>query len=85
MTFAARAGLLRMLALLCALVPVFATGTAYGQGAVRSVHQEWQIRCDTPPGSHGEQCALIQSVTAEDRANVGLTVIVLKTPTRRAG
>jgi invasion protein IalB len=27
----------------------------------------------------GEQCALIQSVTAEDRPNVGLTVIVLKT------
>src|SRR5581483_10355238 len=26
-----------------------------------------------------EQCALIQSVTAEDRANVGLTVIILKT------
>jgi invasion protein IalB len=84
MTFAARAGLLRMLALLCALVPVFATGTAYGQGAVRSVHQEWQIRCDTPPGSHGEQCALIQSVTAEDRANVGLTVIVLKTSDQKS-
>ena len=30
-------------------------------------------------GAQGEQCALIQSVTAEDRANVGLTVIVLKT------
>jgi invasion protein IalB len=52
---------------------------AAAQGAVRSVHADWQIRCDTPPGAHGEQCALIQSVTAEDRANVGLTVIVLKT------
>ena len=40
---------------------------------------DWQIRCDTPPGAKNEQCALIQSVTAEDRANVGLTVIVLKT------
>ncbi len=50
MRFAARAGLLRVLALLCALVPVFAGNAAYGQGAVRSVHQEWQIRCDTPPG-----------------------------------
>jgi len=83
MRFAARAGLLRVLALLCAVVPV-AAGTAYGQGAVRSVHQEWQIRCDTPPGSHGEQCALIQSVTAEDRANVGLTVIVLKTSDQKS-
>ena len=43
------------------------------------MHKDWQIRCDTPPGAKTEQCALIQSVTAEDRANVGLTVIVLKT------
>ena len=57
----------------------FASGQALAQGAVRSIHQDWQVRCDNPPGSHGEQCALIQSVTAEDRANVGLTVIVLKT------
>jgi invasion protein IalB len=52
---------------------------ALAQGAVKSVHKDWQIRCDTPPGAKSEQCALIQSVTAEDRANVGLTVIVLKT------
>src|SRR5438445_6515665 len=52
---------------------------AAAQGAVRSVHNDWQVRCDTPPGAQGEQCALMQSVTAEDRANVGITVIVLKT------
>jgi len=52
---------------------------AAAQGTVKSVHGDWQIRCDTPPGAQGEQCALIQSVTAEDRPNVGLTVIVLKT------
>jgi len=52
---------------------------AAAQGAVKSVFKDWQIRCDTPPGAKSEQCALIQSVTAEDRANVGLTVIVLKT------
>jgi len=55
------------------------TERASAQGAVKSVHKDWQIRCDTPPGAKSEQCALIQSVTAEDRANVGLTVIVLKT------
>jgi invasion protein IalB len=54
-------------------------GPAAAQGAVKSVHGDWQIRCDTPPGAQSEQCALIQSVTAEDRANIGLTVIVLKT------
>ncbi|MGC1352849.1 MAG: invasion associated locus B family protein, partial [Xanthobacteraceae bacterium] len=38
-------------------------GEAYAQGAVRSVHGDWQIRCDTPPGAQNEQCALMQSVT----------------------
>ncbi len=61
----------------CSLIAV--TGQPSAQGVVRSVHADWQIRCDTPPGAQGEQCALIQSVTAEDRANIGLTVIVLKT------
>src|SRR5262249_12981483 len=42
---------------------------AAAQGTVRSVHNDWQVRCDTPPGAQSEQCALIQSVTAEDRAN----------------
>ncbi len=62
----------------------FETGHALAQGAVKSVHKDWQIRCDTPPGAKSEQCALIQSVTAEDRANVGLTVIVLKTADQKS-
>ena len=57
---------------------------AFAQGAVQSVHGDWQIRCDTPPGAQGEQCALMQSVTAEDRPNVGLTVIVLKTADQKS-
>jgi len=57
---------------------------AYAQGTVKSVHGDWQVRCDTPPGAQGEQCALIQSVTAEDRPNVGLTVIVLKTADQKS-
>src|ERR1700692_1279598 len=56
----------------------------FAQGAVKSVHGDWQIRCDTPPGAQGEQCALMQSVTAEDRPNVGLTVIVLKTADQKS-
>jgi invasion protein IalB len=58
---------------------MLAPGAAQAQGVVKSVHGDWQIRCDLPPGAQSEQCALIQSVTAEDRANVGLSVIVLKT------
>ena len=70
--------------LLGALLTLAATGNALAQGAVKSVHRDWQIRCDTPPGAKSEQCALIQSVTAEDRANVGLTVIVLKTADQKS-
>lgn len=66
-----------------ALLPL-STGTAHAQGAVRSVHGDWQIRCDTPPGAQAEQCALIQSVVAEDRSNAGLTVIMLKTADQKS-
>jgi invasion protein IalB len=74
------------------LAPLFAVflalavcgGPALAQGAVKSVHGDWQIRCDTPPGAQAEQCALMQSVTAEDRPNVGLTVIVLKTSDQKS-
>jgi invasion protein IalB len=63
---------------------LFAASPAAAQGVVRSVHGDWQIRCDTPAGAQTEQCALIQSVTAEDRPNVGLTVIVLKTADQKS-
>jgi invasion protein IalB len=76
----ATAGLSRLLAgFLATAFLLGLTVTAGAQGAVRSVHGDWQIRCDTPPGAQAEQCALIQSVVAEDRSNAGLTVIVLKT------
>jgi invasion protein IalB len=79
----------RRIAVLVAALSMLAAVTgaperAAAQGAVRSVHNDWQIRCDTPPGAQGEQCALIQSVTAEDRANVGLTVIILKTADQKS-
>jgi invasion protein IalB len=66
------------------LAIVLSSAPALAQGIVRSVHGDWQIRCDTPPGAQSEQCALIQSVTAEDRPNVGLTVIVLKTADQKS-
>jgi invasion protein IalB len=72
------------LALGTVMLLVATTERVAAQGAVKSVHSDWQVRCDTPPGAQGEQCALIQSVTAEDRANVGLTVIVLKTADQKS-
>jgi invasion protein IalB len=55
-----------------------------GEPPVRSTHNDWQIRCDMPAGAQNEQCVLMQFVTAEDRDNVGLTVIVLKTADKQA-
>jgi invasion protein IalB len=57
---------------------------ASGEPPVRSTHGDWQVRCDTPAGAQGEQCVLMQFVTAEDRDNVGLTVIILKTADKKA-
>ena len=73
----------------CACLAALATAAfsshAFAQGAVKSVHGDWQIRCETPPGAQGEQCALFQSVVAEDRApNVGITVLVLKTADQKS-
>lgn len=73
--FKSRCATAALVLLAAALVP----GLAQAQGQVRSSHGDWQIRCDTPPGAQSEQCALIQNVTAEDRENVGLTVIILHT------
>jgi invasion protein IalB len=66
------------LALLIAAIALPSSG-AQAQGVVRSTHGDWQMRCETPAGAKAEQCALVQNVAAEDRPNVTLLVIVLKT------
>jgi invasion protein IalB len=78
-----RCAALFVFALAATIVAVLGCGSANAQGTVRSVHGDWQIRCDTPPGAQAEQCVLIQSVTAEDRPNIGLTVIILKTADKK--
>ncbi|HEY8578708.1 MAG TPA: invasion associated locus B family protein [Beijerinckiaceae bacterium] len=52
---------------------------AAAQAQVRGKHGDWEMRCETPPGASREQCAIIQSVAAEDKPNMNLVVIVLKT------
>jgi invasion protein IalB len=79
---ARRCGLALMACLAFAVAA--APARVHAQGAVKSVHGDWQIRCETPPGAQSEQCALFQSVVAEDRANVGITVLVLKTADQKA-
>ena len=53
-------------------------------GTVKSKHGAWSIICDTPPGASSEQCAMMQNVVAEDRPEVGLSVVVLKTADHKA-
>jgi invasion protein IalB len=60
------------------------SASAQAQGLVKSKYGDWEIRCDNPAGSASEQCALIQSVAAEDKTNVNLVVIVLKTSDRKS-
>lgn len=77
-----RARQVRLAAILSVFALVIGVGApspAISQGVVKSKHGDWETRCESPPGASREQCALIQSVAAEDRPNVTLIVIVLKT------
>ncbi|MEF2070445.1 invasion associated locus B family protein [Consotaella aegiceratis] len=64
------------------------TGGAEAQsgatGAVRSQHGAWAVVCDKPAGASTEQCALLQNVVAEDRPEIGLSVVALKTADKQA-
>ncbi|MBF0677407.1 MAG: invasion associated locus B family protein [Devosia sp.] len=66
------------------LVALMTASPALAQGTVRAEYGDWQMSCDTPPGTSFEQCAIIQNVLAEDQPNVGLSVIVLRTADREA-
>ncbi len=57
---------------------------AQAQSGSTSKHGAWSIICDVPPGASSEQCALMQNVVAEDRPEVGLSVVVLKTADNKA-
>ncbi len=69
-----------MIGALCAPAPAPAqtSGDGISSSEVRSLHGAWQLRCGQPPGSSVEKCGLVQSVKAEDRPNVALTVIFIK-------
>ena len=53
-------------------------GTGPEGGTIKAQHGDWQVVCKNQAGSKTEVCALVQSVTAEDRSNVGLTVYFQK-------
>jgi invasion protein IalB len=61
-----------------------AAGSASAQGVVKNTFGDWQQRCEVPAGAKTEQCALVQNVAAEDRPNMTLLVIVLRTADQKA-
>ena len=67
------------LAAMMGLSAAMAAGAAGAQGMVKNTFGDWQMRCETPAGATSEQCALVQNVAAEDRPNITLVIIVLKT------
>jgi invasion protein IalB len=61
------------------LVPMALPGHAQilEGGVVKAQHGDWQVVCrPPPPGAKNEICGAVQSVTAEDNQNVGLTAII---------
>ena len=64
---------------LAAVAAAFPAAAPQAQAAVMGKFGDWELRCETPAGASAEQCALIQSLAAEDKADVSLVVIVLKT------
>lgn len=86
---------LRRTVLAAALLPCMAAVAAAQQaapaaqspaapGAVKAKHGAWSIVCDTPAGATAEQCAMMQNVVAEDRPEIGLSVVVLRTADNKA-
>ena len=61
-----------------------AVSAAQQNGTVKSTHGAWSIICDTPAGATSEQCAMMQNVVAEDRPEIGLSVVVLRTADNKA-
>jgi invasion protein IalB len=79
-------GWLRSLAPAAILLTSVWVGTqaAAAQGAVKSVHGDWEVLCESPSEGQDNQCALVESVTAEDRPDIGLTIVVVKSADRKS-
>lgn len=75
--------MLRLL-LFAAFIALLTPAAALAQGEVKAKYVDWDLRCDTPPGAQNQQCVIMQFVTAEDRENVGLSVVVMKTADKQA-
>ena len=61
-----------------------ATPAAAQQETVKGKHGAWSVVCSTPPGATSEQCAMMQNVVADDRPEMGLSVVVFRSADNKA-
>ncbi len=66
------------------MIPVSVGARQQGGGTVKSIHAAWSIICDTPANVNSEQCVMMQNVIAENRPEIGLSVVVLRTADNKA-
>ena len=69
----------RLTAVIGLLAMALAGSATPARAIVTDKHGAWETRCETPPGASSQQCAIVQSVVDEDRPNITLVVIALKT------
>ncbi|MEQ8400561.1 MAG: invasion associated locus B family protein [Roseitalea porphyridii] len=80
-----RAGIIPAIVLTLSLAAAaFVAPASAQQDSVRGEYGWWQLRCSTPAGATNEQCVLIQNVVADDRPELGLSVVAFKTADRTA-
>lgn len=65
-------------ALVLSAAPSKPAQAQFSESELKTTVGAWQVRCGKPPGAKAEKCALVQSVKAEDRQNVSLTIIFLR-------
>ncbi len=71
-------------ALLCCAAASTPASAQQQQETVKGTHGAWSMVCSTPAGASAEQCAMMQNVVAEERPEMGLSVVVFRTADNKA-
>ena len=71
-------------ALLSCCAAAWTPALAQQKETVKGTHGAWSMVCSTPAGATAEQCAMMQNVVAEERPEMGLSVVVFRTADNKA-
>ena len=69
-------------AISAALMAGLIASNASAQPRIVQTYGDWDLQCDVPAGAQAEQCALVQSVRAADRDNIGLNLVAFRSADR---